>query len=90
MDQFYSSLSVAKRNGEPYVREGTPTIYDRTKDRSPPGCGIIFYFILKMKNATRGPGNAEKREEGDERAFSARQFRSRGEIDRDDVQIILF
>jgi len=72
------------------LREGTPTIYDRTKDRSSPGCGIIFYFILKMKNAMRGPGNAEKWKERDERAFSAQQFRSRGEIDRDDVQIILF
>lgn len=65
--------------------------YDlRSNERSIfPGCRIIFYFILKMKNGTRD-WRRRGRGEGDERAFPARQFRSRGEIDRDDVQIILF
>lgn len=59
--------------------------------------GIIFYFILKMENATRRVGwrciwgeGEEWWEGGGERTSEARQFRSRGEIDRDDVQIILF
>lgn len=90
-DQFYSSLSVAKRNGQPYAKVRLRFTIERKIDLSL-GCGIIFYFILKMKNATwvRGTGNGTAGEEGDERAFPARQFRSRGEIDRDDVQIILF
>lgn len=37
-----------------------------------------------------GEGGEGGGQRWDERAFPARQFRSRGEIDRDDVQIILF
>lgn len=82
---------MAKRNGQPYAKVRLRFTIERKIDLSL-GCGIIFYFILKMKNATwvRGTGNGTAGEEGDERAFPARQFRSRGEIDRDDVQIILF
>lgn len=55
-DQFYSSLSVAKRNGAT-LREGTPTIYDRTKDRSLAGLRNNFLFHTKNEERNVGPGN---------------------------------
>lgn len=62
--------------------------------------GLQNNFLFHTKNeerneglwdgARRGRGGEGEETEWDERAFPARQFRSRGEIDRDDVQIILF